>query len=70
MPTEPRNPTRRPNKGVDQETGKPGRNTGAYDASADPGTNRTHPLPDDSAERGPQDVGKHSERSPYTAGNQ
>jgi hypothetical protein len=76
MSADPRTqPPRRPDNGVDQETGDPGRQPEhpgdpATDASVDPGTNRTHAQPDESADTRQPDGRKHAEKSPYTAGQQ
>jgi hypothetical protein len=64
-------PPRTRNADTDQETGAPGRSPAdAADPAADPGTNRTHPEPDTSADQRPSEAGKYSEKSPHTAGQQ
>lgn len=63
---QPKSTPRRPDD-TDQETGEPGRPT---DPSTDTGTNRTHPLPDPTADKQRPEGGKHAEKSPYTAGQQ
>jgi hypothetical protein len=71
MAQTPTPPRTRKDEGLDQETGAPGRSPAdAADPAADPGTNRTHPEPDTSADQRPADSGKYSEKSPHTAGQQ